>query len=80
MRAFRTWVALASFGLMLGISESVMACAVCFGDPNSNMVKGASAGIFVLLGVIISVLMSIVAVTLFWARRARAIREIGTVE
>ena len=54
----------------LGTSP-VAACSVCFGDPNSDMAKGATAGITVLLGVIVTVLLSIVGVIFFWIRRAR---------
>jgi hypothetical protein len=49
----------------------ILACAVCFGDPNSPLTQGAKAGILVLLGFIGTVLGGIVAVTLFWIRRAK---------
>lgn len=52
-------------------SESLLACTVCFGDPASDMVKGANAGILVLLGVVVTVLGAIGSVSLFWMRRAR---------
>ena len=63
--------ALLTFGVILSGSEALLACAVCFGDPNSDMVKGANAGILILLGVVVTVLGAIVGVTLFWMRRAR---------
>lgn len=63
--------ALLAFGVILSGSEALLACAVCFGDPNSDMVKGANAGILILLGVVVTVLGAIVGVTLFWMRRAR---------
>lgn len=31
------------------------ACQVCFGDPNSPMTKGAQAGVWVLLGIVLAV-------------------------
>ena len=52
-------------------SESLPACTVCFGDPASDMVKGANAGILVLLGIVVAVLGAIGSVSLFWMRRAR---------
>jgi hypothetical protein len=55
----------------------VLACSVCFGDPNSDMAKGVTAGITVLLGVIVTVLLSIVGVMLFWMRRARRFHQAG---
>ena len=61
--------------LVVAAAAEVAACSVCFGDPNSSMVKGAEAGILVLLGVIGSVLFSIIGLILFWARRARRLAE-----
>jgi len=46
------------------------ACAVCFGDPDSPMSKGALMGVIVMLGVIGSVLMGIAGTTMFWMHRA----------
>ena len=59
----------------LGAVKDAAACAVCFGEPNSAMVKGAEAGILVLLGVIGSLLLSIIGVTVFWAYRAKRLSE-----
>lgn len=52
-------------------ARPAMACAVCFGSPDSAMTHGAKAGILILLGVITTVLTGIVAVAVFWMRRAR---------
>ncbi|MSS73031.1 MAG: hypothetical protein EXS64_16285 [Candidatus Latescibacteria bacterium] len=52
-------------------SRPALACAVCFGSPDSSLTQGARAGILILLGVVATVLTGIVAVTLFWVRRAR---------
>ena len=60
-----------ALAMILVRPECLLACAVCFGDPNSDMVKGANAGILILLGIIVSVLGGIVSVMLFWMRRAR---------
>ena len=56
-------------------AQSALACAVCFGAPDSSLTQGAKAGILILLGVVATVLTGIVAVTLFWVRRARALEE-----
>lgn len=58
-------------------AAEVIACSVCFGDPNSDMAKGVTAGITVLLGVIVTVLLSIVAVMSFWIRRARRFARVS---
>ena len=50
---------------------SVVACAVCFGNPNSALSKGVAAGVLLLMGVIATVLAGIVVVGLTWLRRAR---------
>lgn len=56
------------------IPDTVSACTVCFGDPNSPMTHGAKAAIIFLLGVVAFVLGSIVAVAIFWIRRARLVQ------
>jgi hypothetical protein len=56
-------------------SKPALACAVCFGSPDSSLTQGAKAGILILLGVVATVLTWIVAVALFWIRRARTLQE-----
>ena len=60
--------------IALTVSDA-MGCAVCFGDPNSAMTRGAEAGILVLLGVIGSLLMAIIGMIIFWTRRARHLTQ-----
>ena len=50
--------------------ETALACSVCFGDPNSDMTKGAKAGVLVLLGVVAVVLAAFGSLAIFWMRRA----------
>ena len=54
-------------------SYLVMACSVCFGNPNSSLTKGALAGVLFLLAVIVSVLGGILVTGIVWSRRARKI-------
>ena len=63
--AFLAWTA-----ILCG-SEAAWGCAVCFGDPDSDTVQGARAGILILLGVVGTVLTWIVGVALFWIWRVR---------
>jgi hypothetical protein len=51
------------------------ACPVCYGDPNSPMVKGANNGVWVLLGIIAFVQIGFVA--LFWSfwKKAQQLRR-----
>lgn len=49
------------------------ACSTCFGDPDSEMVKGAVMGVYVLVGVVSFVLAGIAGTGLFWIHRSRRI-------
>ncbi len=54
------------------IVQPALACSVCVGgDPNSAMNQGIQAGMFVLLGVVSTVLLGFASLLLFWVRRAR---------
>jgi heme/copper-type cytochrome/quinol oxidase subunit 2 len=58
----------------------LLACAVCFGDAGSSQTQAQNAGIFVLLGVTGVVLGGLVAMAVYFVRRARrysALPEIG---
>lgn len=48
------------------------ACAVCFGNSDSQMTKGMLAGVLVLLFVVLSVLGGFVALFVHIARRSAA--------
>jgi hypothetical protein len=61
--------------LLISLPARALACAICFGDPNSLQVQGAEAGVLFLLGVIITVLLGIAGMILFWARRAKRIGQ-----
>ncbi len=71
----RWLVRVSAFCVCLVSATEVYACAVCYGDPDSAMVKGAEAGILVLLGVIGTLLLSIIGMIVFWARRAKRLSE-----
>lgn len=57
----------------LGPAALVLACTVCYGDPESPMSKGAIAGVVLLGGVILGVLVAFASLFLHWRRRAAAI-------
>jgi len=59
---------------LLLLPTLLSACPVCFGDPNSAMVKGTNNGIFFLLGVIGFVQVGLGAMFVGFWRRARALR------
>jgi len=60
---------LACLGALLS-AQPVLACSVCYGDPNSAMSQGAQAGVLVLLGVVGVVLTGLASLLIFWMRRA----------
>ena len=47
--------------VLAGPSSTAFACTVCFGDPNSPMVKSLAWGIWVLMGFIFGVLTLLTA-------------------
>jgi hypothetical protein len=71
----RTLVVLFVVAAMLLLPDVASACAVCFGDKDSQMVKGANSGIFFLLTIIGLVQIGFVA--LFWSfwRRSKALQR-----
>ena len=57
-------------------AETVWACSVCFGDPESLMAKGVVAGVLVLVSVITMVLLGVVGAGLSWVSRSRALARL----
>ena len=53
----------------------LLACTVCMGAPGDPLVKGANAGIWVLLGVIFLVQVGFVALFVAFWRRGREMRR-----
>ena len=62
---------------VLGRACPALACAVCFGDPDSPLTKGALMGVYVLVGVVGFVLAGIAATGVFWIQRSRRIARVG---
>ena len=46
---------------------------MCFGDVNSTEVQAVKAGVLVLLGFIVPLLIAIALIARSWAKRARAL-------
>lgn len=59
--------ALLSFAVL---PQRAMACATCFGQSDEAMAKGMNMGILALLICIVGVLLAMVGVGIFFARRA----------
>ncbi len=69
--------ALAMFAAVSAASADAWACSVCYGDPNSPMVQGMKAGIFVLLGCIGTVLLGFASLFVYWIYRSRNVTGSG---
>jgi len=68
-------IIVASLGVLLNAAPAT-ACSVCYGDPDSSMTLGAQAGVLVLLGVVGTVLTGLVALLVFWMRRAAQLQQL----
>jgi hypothetical protein len=62
---------------LLAVPRIALACPVCFGQSDSPMAKGVNMGIFVLLGVIVSVLAAFAAFFVYLVRRSRMFADDG---
>lgn len=62
------------------VANDAMACAVCFGDPNSPLTHGARVAVWFMLGVISVVLSGILAVAIFWYRRSQLLDVQATLQ
>jgi hypothetical protein len=60
---------------MLASPRFAAACAVCFGDPNAQMTKGAEQGVWFLLGVMVLVQAGFGIFFLYLRRRASRFRD-----
>lgn len=63
---------------LLLLGRDAVACATCFGDPDSNMAKGVVWGVLVLFGIVGFVLAGVVGVGVFWMQRSRRLTQLGT--
>ncbi len=71
MTRFSQWTALIIAALAIGVPRPVLACAVCFGDPNSPMAIGASWGVLLLGGITAAVLSAFAGFFLYLVKRSR---------
>jgi len=58
------------------MTREALACATCFGNPDSSMSKGVVWGVLVLVSIVISVLTAIAGVGLFWLQRSRRLTQL----
>lgn len=72
MVRFATLTALVAY---LIAAVPTQACSTCFGDPDSSIAKGATAGVFVLAIITYSVVMTLGGTVAFWCYRARKLSD-----
>ncbi|MEW6306379.1 MAG: hypothetical protein AB1705_23180 [Verrucomicrobiota bacterium] len=70
LRKLTFLIALWTLATLPGTAE---ACSVCYGKSDSAMAQGLNWGIFVLLGVVSTVLAGIASFFVFLARRAASL-------
>ena len=68
---------LLAMGVAGFLPGSLQACAVCMGDPDSPLTQGMVAGVLLLLGVIVSVLVAIAGFFIFLAHNSRRVSGDG---
>gem|GEM_PF-4624340 len=68
----------AALGLAWAAMPSIAsACPVCYGNPESPMIRGARAGVLFLGGLVYFQIMLMAGVGAFWMLRARRLRRQG---
>lgn len=60
---------------LLSASFDLSACAVCYGNADSDMVKGAKAGVIFLIIMIYALLMGMAGIAGYWYYRAKKLAE-----
>ncbi len=75
-RRFRLMPAALAVAVMLAGAQVARACATCFGDPESNIAKGAVAGVVVLGAITYCLLMLVAGTGLFWYVRSRRLARL----
>ena len=63
------------FMVILWVPTNAQACAVCYGAADDPMVKGMNSAIFFLLGAIGSILLGVISLTIYFARRAKRLNN-----
>lgn len=69
------------FSVVLIRATGVFACSVCQGDPNSKLVKGAEAGVLLMVVVTYGLLLGMVGLGATWfVRHRRRHLSVGTTD
>ncbi|GJQ26618.1 MAG: hypothetical protein HBSAPP02_16500 [Phycisphaerae bacterium] len=74
MRSMKRFTAMLSGILIACSANEAMACAVCQGNRDSQLVKGAESGVLTLVFVTYGLLIGMAGICTMWALRARRLR------
>jgi hypothetical protein len=80
MSNLKHWLVAGVVATALTMPQSLWACAVCFGDPNSAQTKGVNSAVLGMIGVTTVVLSGFIALIIainLRARRHRAMLAAG---
>lgn len=72
---FKRIVWLCALAVLLARPDSILACAVCYGQSDSPLAQGMNWGIMTLLGVILSVLSGIVVFFVHVGRKSASLQN-----
>ena len=76
----RVVVAAGILAVLLLAAADASACSVCPGNPDSNLVKGAEAGVLFMVLVTYGLLMGMVALCVSWfVRQRRRLAGVGPI-
>ena len=71
MAKFYTYILI----FILWMPIPLQACAVCYGAADDPMVKGINSAIFFLLAAIGSILLGVISLTIYIARRTKLVNK-----
>lgn len=69
------WTGFLAAACALSAAPAARACAVCFGDPDSDMAKSAVAGVMFLGAVVVCMLAGVASLATCWAARAQRLNQ-----
>lgn len=74
--AKRLTVIVLAFFACLFLASDVWACSVCQGNPDSELTKGAEAGVLLMVAVTYAVLLGFAGTAVFWFVRSRRMGQV----
>ena len=76
LRSWILWAFATAATVIIGGSATVLACPVCFGAEETSMVDGTKIGVFVMLGITLTVQGGFLGFFLYLRKRAKRIADL----